>query len=85
MELASGYVYGLVKAFTDVAIEAASSRGIDKIGLSGGVSYNIPIVEMFMRELASQGYELVRHDRVPNGDGGISVGQCAIAGARFEP
>ncbi len=85
VELASGYVSGLVKAFSEVAVETASGRGIEKIGLTGGVSYNIPIVEMFMRELASRGYELVRHDRVPNGDGGISVGQCAIAGARFEP
>ncbi len=77
-KLASAYVSKLVKALCDVAVQAAEDKDIKRIGLTGGVSYNIPITDMIMKELAAQGYELVRHDRVPNGDGGISIGQCAI-------
>ncbi len=80
-KLASAYVSKLVKALCDVAVQAAEDKGIKRIGLTGGVSYNIPITDMIMKELAAQGYELVRHHRVPNGDGGISIGQCAIVGA----
>ncbi|MCK5038912.1 MAG: carbamoyltransferase HypF [Thermoplasmata archaeon] len=80
-KLASAYVSGLVKALCEVAIETARSNNVKNIGLSGGVAYNIPIVEMFMKELNDHGFELIRHDKVPCGDGGISVGQCAIVGA----
>jgi len=51
-----------------------------KVGITGGVSYNIPIVEMVERRLKKEGFELITHNNIPNGDGGISVGQNVIVG-----
>jgi hydrogenase maturation protein HypF len=50
------------------------------VGLTGGVSYNLPICEMVVNRLKGRGLEPLLHDRIPNGDGGISLGQNAIAG-----
>lgn len=77
--LASGFVRALVREMSNQAARAAQGRGIKHIGITGGVSYNIPVVDMFMHELDILNYDLVRHNNVPNGDGGISVGQCTLA------
>ena len=46
----ANYVYSIVKKIidklTDIAIVHAENKGINSIGLTGGVSYNIPISEM---------------------------------------
>ena len=80
-QYASSFVNALVKELCNRAVDGAQGRGIKSIGISGGVSYNIPIVEMAMKNLADAGFELVRHNKVPNGDGGISIGQCGILSA----
>lgn len=80
IEIAYNFVDSIVGAFADSAIERARSMGIRKIGISGGVSYDIPIVEMFRKRIEKEGLEVVLHSRVPNGDGGISLGQNAIGG-----
>ena len=76
--------YSLVKSvidcLSDIAIENAEKYNIDKIGLTGGVSYNIPIIEMIEKKINDSGMELYLHNNIPNGDGGISVGQNVIVG-----
>ncbi len=74
----------VIERMCECAADAASSAGIGKIGLTGGVSYSIPISRMFVTHIRRLGYEPVLHDRVPNGDGGISVGQAAIALKRIQ-
>ncbi len=75
--------YSVVKAITDEmvnnACDYAQKKGVDIIGLSGGVSYNGPITKMFIDAVESRGMKPIIHRKVPNGDGGISVGQAAIA------
>jgi hydrogenase maturation protein HypF len=74
------FVKTIVDALTDLAVFHADKQGIKTIGLTGGVSYNVPITEMIAKRVQSTGLELLVHHRVPNGDGGIAVGQNAIAG-----
>lgn len=78
------YAYSFVKAIvgtlSQLAIEQAGTTGINTIGLTGGVSYNIPITEMVEQEVHKAGLRFVVHNTVPNGDGGISIGQNAIIG-----
>lgn len=50
------------------------------IGISGGVAYNYLITEEFERNLISQEVEVLIHDKIPPGDGGISYGQAYIGG-----
>jgi hydrogenase maturation protein HypF len=78
------YVYSIVKTIVDelsnIAIENADSIVIKNVGLTGGVSYNIPITEMVESQVKKSGLDLIVHNRIPNGDGGISIGQNAIIG-----
>ncbi len=79
--------YSIVKAVIDslseIAIENAENLDINNIGLSGGVSYNIPIVEMIEKKINKSGLKLNLHNNIPNGDGGISIGQNVIVGNKI--
>ncbi|MDY0293506.1 MAG: carbamoyltransferase HypF [Candidatus Methanomethylophilaceae archaeon] len=75
--------YSVVRAVIDEMVEsarvAAESEGIRRLGITGGVSYNRPICRMFSESAKRTGLELIFHKSIPNGDGGISVGQAAVA------
>ena len=79
--------YSLVKAvinsLLDVAIENAEKYNLNKIGLTGGVSYNIPIIQMIEQKLKETKIKFYVHKNIPNGDGGISVGQNVIVGNKL--
>ena len=72
-------VGAVVTGLTDAAIESAQSRSLP-LGVTGGVAYSLPIVDMIASRVEEAGVELLLHDRIPPGDGGISAGQAAIAG-----
>ena len=77
-DVAYSIVYNVINELMQTASEHASAD-CSKIGITGGVSYNSPICRMFSEIGAKIGSELIFHHDVPNGDGGISVGQAAIA------
>ena len=76
---AHSYVMALVQGLVDVAVEEAQKHGIDQVGISGGVSYNATISAMAKSMIERSGLRFVCHDVLPNGDGGVAAGQCAIA------
>jgi hydrogenase maturation protein HypF len=63
-----------------IAIDVASSSGIEVVGASGGIFYNRAITEAVRREVEGAKLRFVRHEILPPGDGCISVGQ-AVASA----
>ena len=69
-----------MKELVKMTIDAAVKEGVKEVGLTGGAAYNIPLNEILKAELGAKGLTLVTHRRIPPGDGGISVGQNAIAG-----
>ena len=81
------YAYSFVKTIiddlSDSAIDYAKDKGIKSVGLSGGVAYNIPITEMVESKVQKAGLNLLVHNRVANGDGGICIGQNAIIGNKI--
>lgn len=79
-DLAYSMVSEAVESLVEVAGETAIERKISNIGITGGVAYNLPIVHMVREAVEKRGLKLLTHNQVPNGDGGISVGQNAIAG-----
>lgn len=83
-DLAFSMVSNAIEAMVEVAAEEANERKIGYIGITGGVAYNLPIVRMVGDAVEEKGLMLVTHNRVPNGDGGISIGQNAIAGNLLE-
>ncbi len=79
-DLAYSFVYDLLDVYTDIAVEFAQSYG-SKIGITGGVSYSIPILDILEKFVRKKyGNELITHLKVPPGDAGISVGQNVIGG-----
>ena len=78
-DTAYSIIYNIMKCLTESAIDAADSKGIEHIGITGGVSYNSAVCKMFSEIAKDSGHELIFHNSIPNGDGGVSVGQAAIA------
>jgi hydrogenase maturation protein HypF len=49
--------------------------------LSGGVFMNVLLTSEAVARLVFDGFRVYRHQRVPPNDGGLSLGQLAIAAA----
>ncbi len=82
-DLSYSMVKTIMDSLTDIAIHHADSEGLKNIGLTGGVSYNIPITDMVEQRVKKTGLKLFVHNRIPNGDGGISIGQNAVVGHKI--
>lgn len=80
-DAAASFVKTLVTGVADAACSHAESNGLKQVGLSGGVSYSGPVTKWVKEAIEMRGLEFVGHERISNGDGGISTGQNAIAGA----
>ena len=52
------------------------------VALSGGVFQNRVLHERVSQSLRAAGYTVLTHHRVPCNDGGLSIGQAAVAAAR---
>ncbi len=75
-EFIAYYIHlAIADGLSEIAIKNAENKGINYIGLTGGVSYNKIISERIRQNVENNGFEFLYHRRVPNGDGGISFGQ----------
>jgi hydrogenase maturation protein HypF len=79
--------HGVIAArFHNALIEAiatvAAYVGAPRVALAGGCFLNRLLVERAAQRLAARGFEVLLHRQVPPGDGGISLGQVAVAAAR---
>ncbi len=73
----------LADSLARVAVEEAERRGVGVVGFSGGVAYNEVITSVVRRRVEEAGLRFIRHTVVPNGDGGVSVGQAVVAAYRL--
>lgn len=80
-DAAVSFVRALTSGLAERACVFARHEGLRQVGLTGGVSYSGPITAWVKETVERQGLEFVGHERIPNGDGGISTGQNAICGA----
>ena len=70
---------GLAEAVAELAAQAAHQRhGVETVALSGGVFQNRTLFEATLKALASAVLRCSR-TRVPANDGGLALGQAAIA------
>lgn len=71
----------LVSAFTAAAKAIGEKTGVKKIVLSGGVFNNDMMLNQMITGLEKHRFTVYTHTRVPCGDGGICLGQAAVAAA----
>jgi hydrogenase maturation protein HypF len=64
------------------AVRIRETTGLTVVALSGGVFQNLLLLERAVSGLEAAGFEVLVHHRVPPNDGGISLGQAAVASAR---
>ncbi|MCX2929808.1 carbamoyltransferase HypF [Mycobacterium sp. CVI_P3] len=80
-DLAAGFHHAVIRATAAVATECALAAGITTIGLTGGVFANRFLLQGLRAVLGERGFEVLSHRTVPCNDGGLALGQAAIAAA----
>jgi hydrogenase maturation protein HypF len=78
--IAARFHNALVEAMVTVALTVAEPVVV----LSGGCFQNRLLTERAARRLREAGFEVLLHRQVPPNDGGISLGQIAVAASRFK-
>lgn len=72
----------LADAVESVCVRIRGGTGIEAVVLTGGVFLNVLLAVECEARLSRVGFRVFRHRIVPPGDGGISLGQLAVAAAR---
>jgi hydrogenase maturation protein HypF len=72
----------------EVIVEACArmrrGSGLTRVCLSGGTFQNVKLLRGTLAGLRTCGFEVFLHSKVPPNDGGIALGQAAIAAARLK-
>jgi hydrogenase maturation protein HypF len=77
---------GLARAIVAMAcktVRDGETRLTRRVALSGGVLQNRWLAEELLRRLTAEDFEVFLHAKVPSNDGGLSLGQAAVAAARL--
>jgi len=72
----------LADALRDSALALVREANTTTVALSGGVFQNILLLKLVRERLAKSGFRVLRHRQVPPNDGGVSLGQAALAAAQ---
>jgi hydrogenase maturation protein HypF len=92
-DLAAGVDAGVVAARFHNAVAAMAAAvaarlrdesGLSTVALGGGCFQNLTLLRKLLPMLVGTGFEVLIHERVPTNDGGLSLGQAAVALARLE-
>ncbi|HEY5395285.1 MAG TPA: carbamoyltransferase HypF [Trebonia sp.] len=80
--VAARFHVGVADAIARTCAILRSRTGLGVVALSGGVFQNLLLLERTVGRLEADGFRVLVHGRVPPNDGGISLGQAAVAAAR---
>ena len=84
--MAARFHKGLAKVIVAMVDKLARAHDEDKplrtVALSGGVFQNKVLLEAVTQRLRAAGFTVLTHHRVPCNDGGLALGQAAVAAAR---
>jgi hydrogenase maturation protein HypF len=80
--IAARFHRGLAAGVAAAVARVRAETGLETVALSGGVFQNVVLLAELTGLLAADGFTVLTHTRVPPNDGGISLGQAAVAAAR---
>ena len=83
--IAARFHKGLAIAVIAMTRTLAQRACFDTVALSGGCFQNAVLFEQTERRLRDAGFTVLTHSMVPANDGGLALGQAAIAAARLIP
>jgi len=69
----------LAAAMLDAARRVRRDLGVDVVGLTGGVFQNALLSGLARASLERAGFTVLVHETVPANDGGLALGQAAVA------
>src|SRR5205823_3860147 len=78
----AGRLFDAVAALAGVRQRVRGKTGLSDVVLSGGVFLNALLTTEAGARLRAEGFRVYRHRLVPPSDGGLSLGQLAIAAAQ---
>lgn len=82
-EISACFHNTLSAALVEICCRIRTSDAVDRVCLSGGTFQNLFLLERTVKELQHRGFGVFLHAMVPANDGGISLGQAAIANERL--
>jgi hydrogenase maturation protein HypF len=82
-QIAGSFHWTIAEMLAASCERAREQTGLQAVALSGGVFQNRMLLERLAERLEEQGFQVYTNRRVPANDGGISLGQLAIAATRL--
>jgi hydrogenase maturation protein HypF len=77
--IAARFHNGVAQAVLEVCTSAREKHGLDRVVLSGGVWQNMFLMRKTVDLLWGDNFKILIHRKVPANDGGLALGQAAIA------
>jgi hydrogenase maturation protein HypF len=77
--IAAGFHEAFGRATVALAVRVAAHHDLDAVVLTGGVFQNARLTDVVDSGLRAEGLDVLVHSAIPPNDGGISIGQAAIA------
>lgn len=74
----------VAEALVEAAARVAARRGLSTVALSGGAWHNPYLLHRTCLGLRQKSFKVLLHRLVPPGDGGLSLGQAAVAYWRWK-
>lgn len=81
--IAARFHWGLGLAVSELAARLARDHGAASVVLSGGVFQNRELFDVTVRALEDHGVRVLAPGRLPANDGGLALGQAAVAAAQL--
>jgi hydrogenase maturation protein HypF len=83
-EIASRFHRSIAALLATACLNARDKTGLNIVALSGGVFQNRLLLEQLIVRLEERSFQVYVNRCVPPNDGGLSLGQIAIAAARLQ-